>query len=153
MALNLLQFKEGLLFVLKWEGGYVNDPNDPGGETKYGISKRAHPHLDIQNLTPADAALVYFRDYWSKCGCSELDYPLNIVVFDSAVNCGVSKALHWLRESHDEWDYLDKRKKFYLELAKQDRFRGFLKGWLNRLGDLRKLVQIALDKQAGFVNT
>ena len=150
--MNIYHFKEALLFVFKWEGSYVNDPDDPGGETKYGISKRAYPSLDIQSLTPTDAARIYYEDYWAKAGCSELDYPLNVVVFDSAVNCGVGRALYWLRKAKNEWDYLDMRKNYYLELAKQDRYRKYLKGWLNRLGDLRKLVQIALDKKAGFIN-
>ena len=50
--------------VLKHEGGYVNDPSDPGGETKYGISKRAFPDLDIKNLTEEQAILIYYDEYW-----------------------------------------------------------------------------------------
>jgi lysozyme family protein len=144
--MNLAQFKEGFQFVLKWEGGYVNDPDDPGGATKYGISKRAYPHLNIPELKMIDAVYIYYDDYWAKAGCSELDYPLNIVVFDTAVNCGVGRATHWLKKAKDIHDYMRIRKEYYVELAKQPRFRKFLKGWLNRWSDLEKLVEIAMEK-------
>ena len=52
--------------VLRHEGGYVNDPLDLGGETKYGISKRSYPHLDIKNLTLDQAKQIYFRDFWQR---------------------------------------------------------------------------------------
>lgn len=53
---------ERLLLV---EGGYVNDPNDPGGETKFGISKRSYPHLDIKNLTEDDAKKIFIEDFFN----------------------------------------------------------------------------------------
>ncbi|KWT77357.1 glycosyl hydrolase 108 family protein [Candidatus Magnetominusculus xianensis] len=59
-------------FVLDAEGGYVNDPDDPGGETKYGISKRAYPSLDIKSLTIEDAKRLYRRDYWGRASCDAL---------------------------------------------------------------------------------
>ncbi|MBI5843910.1 MAG: hypothetical protein HZB23_04475 [Deltaproteobacteria bacterium] len=45
------------------EGGYVNDPADPGGETRFGISRRAYPNEDIKALTRERAAEIYYRDY------------------------------------------------------------------------------------------
>lgn len=51
--------------LMKYEGGYVNDPDDPGGETKYGISKRSYPNLDIKNLTEEQAKSIYLREWWS----------------------------------------------------------------------------------------
>jgi len=56
-------FERCIAFVLRHEGGYVNDPRDPGGETKYGISKRAYPGLDIKNLTEEQAKEIYRQDY------------------------------------------------------------------------------------------
>ena len=58
------KFDACLAFTLSWEGGYVNNPADPGGETKYGISKRAYPKLDIANLTLEQARDIYYRDYY-----------------------------------------------------------------------------------------
>ena len=50
----------------RYEGGYVNDPNDKGGETKYGITKAMYPNIDIKNLTKDVAIDLYIRHYWSK---------------------------------------------------------------------------------------
>jgi lysozyme family protein len=50
--------------IIKWEGGYSDDPDDPGGETKYGITKRSYPNLDIKNLTVELAYEIYNRDFW-----------------------------------------------------------------------------------------
>src|SRR5690606_28008981 len=55
------RFRRAVEVVLKHEGGYVNNPSDPGGETKYGISKRSYPELDIANLTQEDAIAIYYR--------------------------------------------------------------------------------------------
>ncbi len=57
-------FKLAVENVLFHEGGYVNNPVDPGGETKFGISKRSYPTLDIKNLTKDDAVNIYYNDYW-----------------------------------------------------------------------------------------
>ena len=78
--------------VLRAEGGYVNDPADPGGETKFGISKAAYPALDIAALTEDDARAIYRRDYWDACRCDSLPAPLDWLVFDAAVNQGVQAA-------------------------------------------------------------
>ena len=78
--------------VLRAEGGYVDDPADPGGETKFGISKAAYPALDIAALTEDDARAVYRRDYWDACRCDSLPAPLDWLVFDAAVNQGVQAA-------------------------------------------------------------
>lgn len=74
------------------EGGYVNDPSDPGGETKYGISKRQYPDEDIENMTLVRAKLLYKRDYWDVIKGDELPAKLNHIVFDAAVNQGCDKA-------------------------------------------------------------
>ena len=59
-----LSFESIVQVVLKHEGGYVNDPDDSGGETNFGISKRAFPDLDIKNLTKEDAVKIYHDKYW-----------------------------------------------------------------------------------------
>lgn len=81
------------------EGGYVNDQRDPGGETKYGISKRAYPSLDIKSLTLADAKAIYKRDYWDRAQCDKLPPGLAFDVFDAAVNSGPGQAIRWLQRA------------------------------------------------------
>jgi lysozyme family protein len=68
------------------EGDYVNNPADPGGETKYGISKRAYPGEDIKNLTLDRAKQLYARDYWGPAGCDAIPDVLKFEMFDLAVN-------------------------------------------------------------------
>lgn len=83
------------------EGGYVNDPDDPGGETKYGITKASYPHLDIKNLTLEDAKLIYKRDYWDKTRVNEFThlYDLEFLLFDIAVNHGVGDAARFMQRA------------------------------------------------------
>ena len=85
-------FKPAVDRVLRMEGGYVNDPADPGGETKYGVSKRAYPAVDIAALTEDGARAIYKKDYWDACRCDSLPAPLDWLVFDAAVNQGVQAA-------------------------------------------------------------
>lgn len=87
-----------ITLILKHEGGYVNDPRDPGGETKYGISKRAYPARDIAALTEQQARDIYARDYWAPCKCSELPPALALCVFDAAVNQGAGYAAKLLQQ-------------------------------------------------------
>ena len=85
-------FELSFMLVVGLEGKYSDDPNDPGGETKYGISKRYHPDLDIKNLTLDQARDVYEREYWRPTSCDSLPMPLAAFVFDMAVNQGVGTA-------------------------------------------------------------
>jgi len=132
--MNNDNFDRSIKFVLKWEGGYVNDPTDPGGETKFGISKRAFPMLDIKSLTEAEARDIYRTHYWEKAGCDKLGWPMCLVVFDTAVNCGVSRALEWkaaLPVPHQFADYLFRRLLHYTVLAARQ--PQFLRGWTSRV--------------------
>lgn len=74
--------------VLEHEGGYVNDPNDAGGETKFGISKRAFPETNILDLTKADAIKIYWEYYWQKYKIEMLPVHLQGITFDMVVNKG-----------------------------------------------------------------
>lgn len=95
-------FNRALNLILDHEGGYVNDPKDPGGETNFGISKRAYPHLNIRDLTKAQAAEIYRKDYWNKIRGDSIDPSVAIVAFDIAVNMGVSVAIKMLQYAVDE---------------------------------------------------
>jgi len=67
-----------------WEGGYVFDPDDPGGMTKFGISKAAYPNLDIKALTRDGAVAIYFRDYWQKYNLDKLPLTENRTAADGS---------------------------------------------------------------------
>jgi lysozyme family protein len=75
------------------EGEYSNDPNDPGGETKWGISKRAYPHLDIKNLTREAAKDIYYRDFWLAIDAEDLPDGVAFQLFDFAINSGIGTAI------------------------------------------------------------
>lgn len=92
-----MEFEEAFAVLMKFEGGYSNDPKDPGGETKYGISKRAYPNEDIANLTEERAKEIYKKDYWDKIKGDSLPAQLRYAVFDAAVNSGVGQAVKWLQ--------------------------------------------------------
>jgi lysozyme family protein len=127
-----VSFEKAVAFVLTWEGGYSDDPDDAGSETNFGISKRAYPHLDIKNLTKEEAINIYFNDYWLKAGCDALEDKLATIVFDTAVNLGVSRAKGFLTDTTDWRDYLISRIARYNEIAKLGNNIKFLRGWLNR---------------------
>ena len=82
------EFNKAFKIVVGIEAGYVDDPDDPGGETKYGISKRSYPNLDIKALDLEDAKHIYHADYWNRCKCDLIPWPLNLYLFDAAVNQG-----------------------------------------------------------------
>ena len=90
-------FDRCLAEVLRHEGGYVNDPHDPGGETNMGISKRSYPKEDIKGMTRARAAEIYRRDYWNPVRGDDLPAGMDLVAFDAAVNSGVSRGAKWLQ--------------------------------------------------------
>lgn len=94
-----MSFDKAIVFVLSHEGGYSNDQNDPGGETNFGISKRAYPDEDIRGMTRERAIQLYRRDYWDACKCDELPPQLALMTFDIAVNQGPSVARQLLQEA------------------------------------------------------
>lgn len=94
-----MDFDKAFKIIIGHEGGYVNDPRDPGGETKYGVSKRAYPNTDIANLSLDDAKAIYLKDYWNACRCEELPDKIKLMVFDTAVNQGVRVAVKLLQQS------------------------------------------------------
>lgn len=95
-----------LSHVLSSEGGYVNNPKDPGGMTNLGCTKATweeyvgHPvsEKDMRNLTPADVSPLYKRKYWDKVSGDLLPTGLDYAVFDAAINSGPGRAAKWLQE-------------------------------------------------------
>lgn len=151
-----MNFEQAVEIILHHEGGYVNDPNDPGGETKWGISKASFPHLDIASLTKSEASQIYRQKYWDRCKCDELPKSLRLIVFDCAVNQGAHYAITLLQEaagspadgiigpntlsrigSCNEFElltkFVQKRKDRYFKNPNFDRYG---KGWIGRLLDI-----------------
>ena len=152
--------KEIIERTLRHEGGYSNDPLDAGGETKYGISKRAFPGLDIKNLTLEQATDIYKEKYYDALGIGTvLSKRIRWKVFDIAVNCGtfVARAMlqivlglapdgkvgpNTLRAANavPEDFILEQLSKiqslYYAGIANRNPSQNrFLKGWLNRAAD------------------
>lgn len=92
-------FERAFVVLIGQEGGYVNDPRDPGGETKYGISKRAYPLEDIPAMTLERAHYLYRHDYWDRIRGDELPYGIALALFDFAVNSGVHEAVLGLQRA------------------------------------------------------
>lgn len=106
-------FNHAIAFVLGKEGGYVNDPTDKGGETKYGISDKRDgiadgmtdvdgdnkPDTRIKDLTLEQASQIYFRDYWYPSYCTDWPDGISLLVFDSAVQHGAKKAISLLQDA------------------------------------------------------
>jgi len=94
-------FDNAINKTLLHEGGakFTSDPNDRGGDTKFGISQRAYPELDIKNLTEEKAKQIYKRDYWNKVNADKIDSQLIAEnIFDTAVNMGVRTASRMAQE-------------------------------------------------------
>jgi lysozyme family protein len=150
-----MTFDQAFEKLIGHEGGYVNHPNDPGGETKFGISKRAYPNVDIKNLTLDKAKTIYKSDYWIASGCEDVAVEIRFHLFDAAVNSGVGQAKKWLqvalgveadgqigpktREAIAAMDplvlvsrYNGARLKFMASLRTWDSFG---KGWARRIAD------------------
>jgi lysozyme family protein len=92
-------FERAMARLLGNEGGYVDNPADPGGETKFGITKREYPNLDIAALTPAVAAAIYYRDWWQRYRYGELPGPIAVKLFDLAVNIGPDHAARCMQRA------------------------------------------------------
>lgn len=97
-----MDFQTAFAALIDNEGGYSNNPSDPGGETKYGISKRAYPGEDIADMTLDRAKEIYFRDYWGPAGCDVVPDSIKFDVFDMAVNSGVKTAIKTLQAAVGE---------------------------------------------------
>ena len=94
-----MDFDSAFEALIGHEGGHVDHPNDPGGETKYGISKRSYPEVNIAGLTLDEAKAIYRADYWDRVRADELPSELRFLLFDAAVNAGVAQSIKWLQRA------------------------------------------------------
>jgi len=94
-------FNECLEIILHHEGGYVNHPKDPGGETNLGVTKRVYEEhggtKDMKDLTVEDVAPIYEKSYWKRVKGDELPSGLDLCVFDFGVNAGTGRAAKYLQ--------------------------------------------------------
>lgn len=90
-----MDFDTAFTRLIGSEGGYVNDPRDPGGETKFGISKRSYPDVNIASLSVDAAKAIYYRDFWKPL--AEAHPAIKFQVFDFAVNSGMQTAIRKLQ--------------------------------------------------------
>ena len=90
-----------LELILHHEGGYVNHPKDPGGETNLGVTKRVYEEWggtkDMVDLTVEDVAPIYEKNYWGREKGDDLPSGLDLCVFDFAVNAGPGRAAKYLQ--------------------------------------------------------
>lgn len=154
-------FCELVGYVLNSEGGYVNDPDDPGGPTKCGIAwnynvgiltEMGFTKATMDKLTPDHARQIYFQKYWHRVGCHDIaDKAMAYLVFDTAVNCGEGQAIKMLRQLSKSPKWFEgngKNKAVWLELFIEYavlRFRyylrcknrkKFIEGWVSRMADV-----------------
>lgn len=91
-------FAEAVFLTLQHEDGYSDDPNDPGGETNFGITKRSYPYINIRKLTLDKARHIYRRDFWEAPGYYGIeDCKLACKVFDLSVTMGTARATRLLQ--------------------------------------------------------
>lgn len=165
-----MSFDKCFASVLEKEGILSDHQADRGGLTKYGISQKNHPDLDINGLTLEQAKEIYRQEYWLPASCDKLTEKLALIHFDSAVQHGVQPAKLFLQDilgvkkdgivgkqtlaalyrqlelGNEEGlikSYLKVREEFYYHIIALDQSQKvFLKGWLNRLNNLKKELNI-----------
>lgn len=144
--------------------GYVNDPADTGGETKYGIAQNANPDIVVRDLTWEGAQEVYYTKYWLAGRCHLLPARLAVLHFDGCVNHGVTNASKFLQRALGVEDdgrigpatlgavnlsdervicqkICDLREDFYRTIVRNRPTQArFLNGWLSRIHDVEDLV-------------
>lgn len=138
--------------------GYVNDPVDHGGLTKYGIAQNANPLVNVSTLTYEEAKNIYFNKYWTAVKADSIPFPLNVLVFDVAVNSGPGNAIKFLQRALEVTAdgvfgpgtlaalrkstsvkilcerYNDQRKRFFNAIVARNPSQGkFLAGWMRRV--------------------
>ena len=147
-----LSFNKAFAMVIGLEGGYSNDPNDPGGETKYGISKRYNPDVDVASLTLEQAKKIYLERYWIPAGCDNQPYPLDICLFDGAVNPQKGGNKELLNQHPEDWhEFLMMRMIRYMNFSKPIYVKGHIFRCLKLYQAIKRDIQaVGLLQNGGY---
>ncbi|MCV2359981.1 hypothetical protein LNV08_13465 [Paucibacter sp. TC2R-5] len=103
-----MSFAKSLPFVLRWEGGFVDHPADPGGATNRGVTQKVYdtwraknglPRRSVRDLQDKEMAAIYEQNYWRAAHCGDVQDKLDLALFDTAVNMGVGRAVGFLQGS------------------------------------------------------
>jgi len=94
-----MNFQQAIERCLSHEGGYVNNPDDPGGETQWGISKRSYPNVNIKALTREGAIEIYRKDFWKRVHADDLFDGVAYQTLDFAINSGIETAVRYLQRA------------------------------------------------------
>lgn len=131
------------------DGALHTDPKDPGGTTKYGISQRAFPKLNIEKLTKAEAEEIYDKVYWRAIRADSLQAGVDLFACDFAVTAGTPRVNKILAEA--EWSVeslYNRRRIYYHSLVTQnpEKYTWFLEDWLKRCDQTHK-VALELERE------
>ncbi len=104
-----VNFKAALKKVLTHEGGWSDNPKDPGGATMKGVtlatyreySKSEKSKDELRNISDQELEDIYRSGYWNKCQCDKLPSGIDYAVFDAAVNSGPRRSVKWLQAAVD----------------------------------------------------
>jgi lysozyme family protein len=138
-------FERCLRITLKWEGGYSNHPDDPGGATMKGIIQREYDawrkkhrlrRRPVRQIEEEELRAIYRREYWDPCECAGLGAGMDLCMFDAAVNSGVARAKKWLERTQDIDAFCDARLAFLQGLGRL--WRVFGAGWRRRVQGIRE---------------
>ncbi|RZJ13057.1 MAG: hypothetical protein EOP39_02035 [Rubrivivax sp.] len=101
-------FDAALPFTLRWEGGFVDHPADPGGATNKGVTQKVYDtwrrdhgqaSRTVRELEDGEMRAIYEAGYWTPARCPALDSPLDLLQFDTAVNMGIGRAVRFLQKA------------------------------------------------------
>lgn len=169
-----MSFDDCLNFILRWEGGFVDDSADRGGATNKGITqctydewreRKGYDPRPVRAIETGEVWQIYLEQYWKPARCAALDAPMNLALFDAAVQHGTTRAIKWLQDilavpvdghfgprtmaACDDYEanhgtahlaaaFLDRRDRFYAAIIANDPSqKRFEKGWANRMKALR----------------
>lgn len=134
------------------DGAPHTDPNDPGGFTIWGLSKRAHPWI-TERTTRVEAEDTYEKVYWRPIGCDQLPTGIDLIAFDFAVNAGVGTVMKRLRQLKKAdaltiQNLYDARVAYYeLITSRDENLRRYLKPWLARSERCKLLAEKLLKEE------